>query len=115
MALSFWKVALRPGRPLMHGRIGGMQVLGLPGNPVSSFICAVLFLVPLLRRLAGRSDLAMPLERATLGIALPANDERADYLRATLADRAGRYPNRDAVPDAGQLHAGAARPCAIAL
>jgi molybdopterin molybdotransferase len=84
MALSFWKVAVRPGRPLMHGRIGGMQVLGLPGNPVSSFICAVLFLVPLLRRLAGRSDLAMPIEQATLGIALPANDERADYLRSRL-------------------------------
>ena len=57
MALSFWKVALRPGRPLMHGRLGAMQVLGVPGNPVSSFVCTVLFLVPLLRRLAGRTDL----------------------------------------------------------
>jgi molybdopterin molybdotransferase len=84
MALSFWKVAVRPGRPLMHGRLGGMQVLGLPGNPVSSFVCAALFLVPLLRRLAGRSDLSLPLEHATLGRALPENDERADYLRASL-------------------------------
>jgi len=85
MALSFWKVALRPGRPLMHGRLGDMQVLGLPGNPVSSFVCAVLFLVPLLRRLAGRTDLSLTVERATLGCALPVNDERAEYMRATLA------------------------------
>jgi len=85
MALSFWKVALRPGRPLMHGRLDGMAVLGLPGNPVSSFVCAALFLVPLLRRLAGRSDLAVGLEEAVLGSALAANDERADYLRSSLA------------------------------
>jgi molybdopterin molybdotransferase len=85
VALSFWKVAVRPGRPLMHGRLGDMQVLGLPGNPVSSFVGAVLFLIPLLRRLAGRTDLSLPVERAVLGDALPANDDRADYLRATLA------------------------------
>jgi molybdopterin molybdotransferase len=85
ISLSFWKVALRPGRPLMHGRLGDMQVLGLPGNPVSSFVCTILFLVPLLRRLAGRSDLAMALEEAVLGCPLPVNDERADYLRASLA------------------------------
>jgi molybdopterin molybdotransferase len=87
MALSFWKVALRPGRPLMHGRLGGMQVLGLPGNPVSAYVCAVLFLVPLLRRLAGRTDLTLPRESAVLGAALAANDERADYMRATLECR----------------------------
>jgi molybdopterin molybdotransferase len=85
MSLSFWKVALRPGRPLMHGRLGAMQVLGLPGNPVSAYVCAVLFLVPLLRRLSGRQDLSLPSESATLGIALPANDERADYMRARLS------------------------------
>ena len=85
VALSFWKVALRPGRPLMHGRLGDMQVLGLPGNPVSSFVGAALFLVPLLRRLAGRADLSLAVERAVLGCALPTNDERADYMRATLA------------------------------
>ncbi|HKC32973.1 MAG TPA: gephyrin-like molybdotransferase Glp [Xanthobacteraceae bacterium] len=97
MALSFWKVALRPGRPLMHGRLarGGaaadanaparMDVLGLPGNPVSAFVCGVLFLVPLLRRLAGRTDLGPDIESATLGRALPANDERTDYMRAALA------------------------------
>jgi molybdopterin molybdotransferase len=84
MDLSFWKVAMRPGRPLMHGRLGGMQVLGLPGNPVSAFVCAFLFLVPLIRRMSGRNDLSVPAESALLGSELPVNDERADYLRATL-------------------------------
>jgi len=88
MALSFWKLALRPGRPLMHGRLGPIHVLGVPGNPVSAFVCGLLFLVPLIRRLGGRSDLALPTERALLGCDLPENDERADYLRATLKDGA---------------------------
>jgi len=82
--LSFWRVALRPGRPMMHGRLGAMHVLGVPGNPVSSYVCAFLFLVPLIRRLTGRSDVEPRSERARLGCDLPANDERADYLRATL-------------------------------
>jgi molybdopterin molybdotransferase len=86
MELSFWKLALRPGRPLMHGRLGAMQVLGVPGNPVSAFVCAFLFLIPLIRRLAGRRDLTMPTESALLGCDLPENDQRADYLRATLND-----------------------------
>src|SRR6516164_9199764 len=85
LALSFWKVALRPGRPMMHGRLGTTHVLGLPGNPVSAYVCAVLFLIPLIRRLCGRSDVVPASEPARLGCDLPANDERADYLRATLA------------------------------
>jgi molybdopterin molybdotransferase len=84
LALSFWKVALRPGRPMMHGRLGAMHFLGLPGNPVSAYVCGVLFLVPLIRQLAGRSDVAPVLEAARLGCDLPGNDERADYLRAML-------------------------------
>ena len=84
MTLSFWRLALRPGRPLMHGRLGAMHVLGVPGNPVSAYVCAFLFLVPLIRTLAGRRDLALNTESAVLGCDLPANDERADYLRATL-------------------------------
>jgi molybdopterin molybdotransferase len=92
LALSFWKVALRPGRPMMHGRLGAMHVLGLPGNPVSAYVCGVLFLVPLIRRLAGRGDVEPTLEIARLGCALPQNDERADYLRATLS------PGADGVP-----------------
>src|SRR2546423_6111287 len=84
LALSFWKVALRPGRPMMHGRLGPMHVLGLPGNPVSAYVCAVLFLLPLIRQLAGRSDVAPAPDTARLGCDLPRNDERADYLRAVL-------------------------------
>jgi molybdopterin molybdotransferase len=84
IALSFWKVALRPGRPVMHGRLGGMHVLGVPGNPVSSYVCALLFLVPLIRRLSGRTDLSAASGSAVLGSDLPANDERMDFLRATL-------------------------------
>jgi molybdopterin molybdotransferase len=82
--LSFWRVALRPGRPMMHGRLGGMHVLGVPGNPVSAYVCAFLFLVPLIARLSGRSDGDHRPEAARLGSDLPANDERADYLRAVL-------------------------------
>ncbi len=84
LTLSFWRVALRPGRPMMHGRLGPMHVLGLPGNPVSSYVCAVLFLIPLIRRLTGRADFEPRLQAALLGCDLPENDERADYLRATL-------------------------------
>jgi molybdopterin molybdotransferase len=62
-----------------------MHVLGLPGNPVSAYVCSILFLVPLLRRLAGRSDIEPALESAVLGRDLPQNDERADYLRAQLS------------------------------
>jgi len=84
LSLSFWRVALRPGRPMLHGRLGTMQVLGVPGNPVSSYVCAFLFLVPLLRRLAGRTDVEPRPEPARLGRDVAANDGRADYLRATL-------------------------------
>ena len=84
LSLSFWRVALRPGRPMLHGRLGGMQVLGVPGNPVSSYVCAFLFLVPLIRRLAGRADIERLPEPARLGRDLPANDVRTDYMRATL-------------------------------
>jgi molybdopterin molybdotransferase len=87
LALSFWKVAVRPGKPLLSGRLGAMRVLGLPGNPVSAYVCAVLFLVPLIRRLSGLPDTGHVLMSGVLGRDLPANDERADYMRATLTRR----------------------------
>ena len=83
--LSFWRVALRPGRPMMHGRLGTMHVLGVPGNPVSSYVCAFLFLAPLIRKLCGRADVEQTTEPAVLGRDMPANGERADYIRATLS------------------------------
>jgi molybdopterin molybdotransferase len=98
--LSFWRVALRPGRPMMHGRLGAMHVLGVPGNPVSAYVCAFLFLVPLIARLTGRGDFERTPEPARLGRDLPANDERQDYLRATLTPApdgpiATPLPNQD--------------------
>lgn len=85
--LAFWKIALRPGKPMMHGRLGAMRVIGLPGNPVSSYVCAFLFMVPLLRALSGRADIQHRQETAVLGHALAANDQRQDYLRARLTQR----------------------------
>ncbi|MEX0590074.1 MAG: gephyrin-like molybdotransferase Glp [Xanthobacteraceae bacterium] len=85
ITLAFHRVALRPGRPLLLGLAGNLRVLGLPGNPVSSYVCAVLFLVPLLRKLQGRADVAPVTEPAILGVDLPANDHRQDYLRARIA------------------------------
>lgn len=88
MALDFWRIAMRPGKPLIHGRMGGATVLGLPGNPVSAIVCGMLFLVPLVRALSGDRDAgADASEPAILGAALPANDQRQDYLRATLHRR----------------------------
>jgi molybdopterin molybdotransferase len=92
MALAFWKIAMRPGRPLMNGRLGAMHVLGLPGNPVSSYVCALLFAVPLLRALEGRSDIAVDDAQAILGADMAQNDERADYVRATLAPAESGLP-----------------------
>lgn len=93
LALDFWKIAMRPGKPLMFGRMGRTPVLGVPGNPVSSLVCAVVFLQPALDRLLGVvADAARPQPTALLGCDLAANDERQDYLRATLAADAGGRP-----------------------
>lgn len=90
-ALDFWKIAMRPGKPLIFGRIGATPVLGLPGNPVSTVICATVFLRPAMAVMLGEPAAAEPTERALLAAALPGNDERQDYLRATLSrDDAGR-------------------------
>ncbi|TWB63416.1 molybdopterin molybdotransferase MoeA [Nitrospirillum viridazoti] len=90
--LDFWKIAMRPGKPLMFGRLGGTPLLGLPGNPVSSLVCATLFLVPALRRMQGLAPAELPRARAVLADALPANDRRQDYLRATLTAGDGALP-----------------------
>lgn len=87
VTMAFWKIAMRPGKPMMHGRIGPMRVIGLPGNPVSSYVCALLFMVPLIRTLSGRSDIHLEREPALLGCDVGANDLREDYLRAVLAVR----------------------------
>lgn len=83
--LDFWKVAMRPGKPLIAGKVLGVPMLGLPGNPVSAMVCAILFLLPALARLSGREDEHLGFSHAVLGAAVPANDARMDHLRATLA------------------------------
>ncbi len=88
MDLDFWRIAMRPGKPLMFGRLGKTRVLGLPGNPVSSLVCGLLFLRPLLDGLLGLKPGAAREVDAVLGAALPPNDQRQDFLRATLT-RAG--------------------------
>nr|WP_249810450.1 gephyrin-like molybdotransferase Glp [Bradyrhizobium sp. 157] len=87
VAMAFWRIAMRPGKPMMHGRLGAMRVIGLPGNPVSSYVCGFLFLVPLIRALSGRDHVNHPRENALLGCDLAANDQREDYLRARLEAR----------------------------
>jgi molybdopterin molybdotransferase len=88
VAMAFWRIAMRPGKPMMHGRLGAMRVIGLPGNPVSSYVCGFLFMAPLIRALSGRSDVHHAPEAAVLGRDLGANDLREDYLRARLEERA---------------------------
>ena len=83
--VAFHKIAMRPGKPLLYGRLKDFPVLGLPGNPVSALVCAVLFLGPAIARLQGLAGDAPTMEVARLGAALPANDGRTDHLRATLA------------------------------
>ncbi|MEX0956030.1 MAG: gephyrin-like molybdotransferase Glp [Rhizobiaceae bacterium] len=89
MTLDFWKIAMRPGKPLMVGKLDGVHVLGLPGNPVSSLVCAHLFLRPLLARLGGR-PFAPDIRDAVLGEPMKANDHRRDYVRARAEERNGR-------------------------
>jgi molybdopterin molybdotransferase len=85
MELNFWKIAMRPGKPVIHGHLGPMIILGLPGNPVAAFVAGTVFLVPLLRALCGDPDAGRDAaEPAILGKALRGNDGRQDYLRATL-------------------------------
>jgi molybdopterin molybdotransferase len=79
--IDFWKIAMRPGKPMLAGRLGAARVIGLPGNPVSAYVCALLFAVPLIARLGGRS-VALPEQLLPLAAALPANGNRRDHLRA---------------------------------
>jgi molybdopterin molybdotransferase len=85
LELDFWQIAMRPGKPLMVGRYRGTPMLGLPGNPVSTLVCALLFLRPALDRLSGAVSPEEAAPTARLGTALPKNDRRQDYLRSRLA------------------------------
>jgi molybdopterin molybdotransferase len=83
LMLAFWKIAIRPGKPLVFGRLGASRVLGLPGNPAASLVCARVFLVPLIWGLLGRPvEDSVRSVRATARIALEANGPREHYMRA---------------------------------
>lgn len=87
MTLDFWKIAMRPGKPLMFGRLGAVRCIGLPGNPVASIVCSHLFVAPLVARLAGRPH-RPDIREARLGAPMAANDIRQDYVRARLEETA---------------------------
>lgn len=88
-ALDFWKIAIRPGKPLIFGRIGGTPLLGLPGNPVSALVCTALFLRAAMEAMLGLPASRRDPETARLACDLPANDEREDFLRARFEPAAG--------------------------
>ena len=86
MERAFWKIAMRPGKPLMAGRLHGKPILGLPGNPVSAIVCCHLFVLPMVRALQSRPDVPPQLRRARLATEVPANGPRAHYMRARLTE-----------------------------
>lgn len=108
--IDFWRIALRPGKPMMAGRRGDMVVLGLPGNPVSVFVTALLFAKPLIAHRSGAADPFPPLRAAMLGEPLPANGPRTDYLRAAVID--GRV-HASAIQDSSMLRTLARSTCLI--
>jgi molybdopterin molybdotransferase len=99
LSIDFWKIAMRPGKPLIFGRIGARPFLGLPGNPVSTLVCALLFLRPAIMAMLGR-ETGTALRPARLEGSLRANDTRQDYVRAACAWRDGHlwarpFPEQD--------------------
>ncbi|MCH8862736.1 MAG: molybdopterin molybdotransferase MoeA [Proteobacteria bacterium] len=98
LEVDFWKIAVRPGKPLIFGQIGGKPMIGLPGNPVSAFVCATLFVLPAIDAFQGASQIGPRQSRATLDGDLPANGPRQAYLRASLS------LGDDGAGDDGALH-----------
>ncbi len=101
--LDFWRIAMRPGKPLIFGRLGKTPLLGLPGNPVSTLVCAILFLKPAIAAMLG-TDARTPLRTARLTRDLAANDTRQDYIRARLEIRDGElWAEPFAIQDSSML------------
>lgn len=115
LAVDFWRVAMRPGKPLMFGRYGEIPMLGLPGNPVSALVCALLFLAPAIIKLAGGGVTEPRTSLARLGAPLRKNDRREDYLRARLDHVDGEWPVATPfeVQDSSMLSALSASGCLI--
>lgn len=108
--IDFWRIALRPGKPMMAGRLGDAVVIGLPGNPVSAFVTAFLFARPLLAHMAGAADPLPRGWRLPLGQPLPANDHREDYLRGRIEGGAVFAPS---LQDSSMLRTLAGSDCLI--
>lgn len=115
LEVDFWRIAMKPGKPLMFGKLGDTAVLGLPGNPVSSMVCALLFLGPALDAMLGLPGAGVPVIRAQLGADIAANNFREDYMRATLTENGDG--TRVALPlpvqDSSMMSALAAADCLI--
>ncbi|MFT8886420.1 MAG: gephyrin-like molybdotransferase Glp [Acetobacter papayae] len=109
LTLDFWKIAMRPGKPLLSGHIGSTPIIGLPGNPVAALVCSTVFVAPAIQRMMGMTVAdTLPTEPAILGVDVGPNDQRQDFLRATLSNA----PAPDSLPvvtpfasqDSAQLH-----------
>jgi molybdopterin molybdotransferase len=98
LSLDFWKIAMRPGKPMLFGRLGPLRVLGVPGNPLSCLITARIFLVPLIHRLLGCTDSPAAVGRAVLTRGLDANGPRQHYMLATLEPDSADRPRVTALP-----------------
>jgi molybdopterin molybdotransferase len=98
MALDFWKIAMRPGKPMLFGRLGPVRVLGLPGNPLSCLIGARVFLVPLLYRLLGRAESGLEMTLAALAAELPENGPRQHYIPGILGSDSDGTPRVTPLP-----------------
>lgn len=95
MVLNFWRIAMRPGKPLMVGRLKQQQVIGVPGNPVSALVCTLLFVVPLLRQMMGAKQVDLPIRSARLLNNVSTNGARQHYMRAkTSISRFGQVEIR---------------------
>ena len=85
LEIDFWRIAMRPGKPLIFGKLGKTPMIGLPGNPVSTLVCAYIFARPALWKMTGRDPDNLQVEKAILTQDLGENDKRQDYLRAKLS------------------------------
>ncbi len=101
MTLDFWQIAMRPGKPLLFGQLGATPVLGLPGNPVSAMVCAILFLLPALSRLSGLPAAPPPVSTAVLGAAAEAERPQGGPFARDGVGGCGGARGGDAVPGAG--------------
>ena len=104
-AMDFWRIAMRPGKPLMFAAKDRARVLGLPGNPVSTMVCSLLFLKPAMERMLGQAGDLPATVPARLAVDVKANDQREDYVRSPGDAAARRQPDRRAAQGAGQLDA----------